>query len=207
MTLRDAIRKARGRLRRSKASRHQAVPKSPAREKFARRVRFWRRRLEFLRRKLAQRQADRPGPLDRVLDHAKWGVSNEPSIHYRQSRPIDGLHQPHKLPLYTDCSGFTTDCYSWAGAPDPNGNGYNGNGYTGTMLAESQHISKSEAKAGEYVVYGNYPGQHVVILAEDGSAADPMTISHGQEAGPMYVRHSVEVRAHGYAPAYFLRAR
>lgn len=205
MTLRDSIRKARGRLRRSKKHRHDAAPHSNRREKMARRTKFWKKRLAYLLRKLSQKPP-KPPALPDVLTHARWGVSNEPQIHYRQSRPIDGLNTPHKLPLYTDCSGFSTDCYKWAGAPDPNDNGYNGSGYTGTMLASCQHVSKSEARAGDLVVYGNYPGEHVVILEEAGIVADPMTISHGQEAGPMRVRNSVEISSHGYAPAYYLRA-
>lgn len=207
MKLLDAIRKAKGRLRHSKKHRHQAEPHSTRREKLAKRTRFWRKRLAYLKRKLAQRQANKPSSvLNAVLDNARWGVANEPFIHYRQSRPIDGHGQPHKLPLYTDCSGSTIDYYEWSGGPDPSGRGFDSYGFTGDMLANSQHISKNEAKAGEYCVYGNYPGEHVVILAEDGSASDPLTYSHGQEAGPMPVRHSVEVAAHGYAPAYFLRA-
>lgn len=204
MTLRDAIRKARGRLRSSKKHRHDAEPKSTRRQKMARRVRFWRKRLAYLKRKLAARPPKPPKGLTGVIDHAQWGLANEPSIHYRQSRPIDGLNEPHKLPLYTDCSGFSTDCYHWANAPDPNGNGYSGQGYTGTMLAHCEHISLGELKAGDLIVYGNYPGEHVVICEVPG--VDPMTISHGQEAGPIRVRNSVEIAAHGYAPAYYLRA-
>lgn len=207
MTLRDAIRKARGRLRHSKKHRHQAEPKSTRRQKMARRVRFWRRRLEFLKRKLEKRRANRQHHgVKGALDNARWGVANEPQIHYQQSRPIDGHGHPHKLPLYTDCSGSTIDYYEWAKAPDPSGRGYDSYGFTGDMLANAHHISKSEAKAGDYCVYGNYPGEHVTILDEPGSVPDPMMLSHGQEAGPMRVRHSQEVAAHGYAPAYFLRA-
>lgn len=207
MSLRDAIRKARGRLRSARKHRHDAEPKSTRREKFARRTRFWKKRLAYLKRKLAAKEAVRQGKgIKKVVENARWGAANEPSIHYRQSRPIDGLNEPRKLPLYTDCSGFATDCYHWAGAPDPNDNGFSGQGYTGTMLASCQHISKDEARAGDLIVYGNYPGEHVVILDQAGSVSDPYTISHGQEAGPIRVLHSVEVRAHGYAPAYFLRA-
>lgn len=204
MTLRDAIRKARGRLRRSKKHRHDAEPKSTRRQKLARRTRFWRKRLAYLKRKLAARQAANQHPaVSDVVANGEWGVKNEPYIHYAQIRPM-----PHSLglPMTTDCSGFATVCSQAAKAPDPNGNGYNGLGYTGTFLAHCQHLSKAEAKPGDFVVYGNYPGEHVVILKEPGSVADPMTISHGQEAGPIEVRNSVEIRAHGYAPAYYLRA-
>ena len=74
---------------------------------------------------------------DAIRDEASWGVVHEAEIHYGQLRPIDGLATPHKLPLATDCSGFVTLCYKWAGAPDPNGRGYDGYGYTGTLL---QHM-------------------------------------------------------------------
>lgn len=42
----------------------------------------------------------------------------------------------------TDCSGFATLCYKAAGAPDPNGLGYNSEGYTGTMLAHGKATKK-----------------------------------------------------------------
>lgn len=45
-----------------------------------------------------------------VVAIANWGVAHEPQIGYERSRPIDGLNQPHKLPLQTDCSGFATLC-------------------------------------------------------------------------------------------------
>jgi hypothetical protein len=60
---------------------------------------------------------------EQIVANAQWGIANEPQIHYEQLRPIDGLKTPRKLPLHTDCSGFVTLCYAWAGAPDPNGLG------------------------------------------------------------------------------------
>ncbi len=41
-----------------------------------------------------------------------------------------------------------------------------------------------------------------MVIVETG--ADPLTVSHGQEAGPIKVRHSVEAAAHR-PPATFLR--
>lgn len=140
---------------------------------------------------------------DDIVGHALWGAANEPSIHYSQgSRRFDALDHPRQLPLFTDCSAFATLCYKWAGAPDPNGLDYNGTGYTGTLLLNLDQIAVTDALPGDLIVYGPGPGDHVVIVIEPG--ADPLTVSHGQEAGPIKVRHSVEVRAHR-APFRVLR--
>ncbi len=137
-----------------------------------------------------------------IVEHALWGVDNEPQIHYQQLRPIDGLGTPGKLPLSTDCSGFVTLCYAWSGAPDPNGVAYNGSGFTGTLLGHLPHISAGEALPGDLVVLGPGTGDHVVVIVEAGS--DPLVVSHGQEAGPLRLRLSTETAAHA-APVTFLR--
>lgn len=139
---------------------------------------------------------------DAIVDNALWGVANEPQIHYRQSRPIDGLGQPRKLPLYTDCSGFVTDCYKWAGAPDPNGLGYNGTGFTGTLLDHLEQIHADELQPGDLIVFGPGNGEHVVIAVEAGP--NPMCVSHGQERGPISIRLAIEAAAH-HPPMTFLR--
>lgn len=140
---------------------------------------------------------------DDIVAHALWGVANEPSIHYSQgSHRFDALGHPRQLPLYTDCSAFATLLYNWAGADDPNGRGYNGTGYTGTLLAHLVEIPVGDTQPGDLIVYGPGGGDHVVIVIEPG--LDPLTVSHGQEAGPIKVRHSVEVRSHR-APARALR--
>jgi hypothetical protein len=141
------------------------------------------------------------GVRERIVANGRWGVEHEPQIHYRESRPIDGLGHPHKLPLTTDCSGFVTDCYQWAGAPDPNGNNYNGQGYTGTMLSHCRHIPASAVQPGDLVVWGPFPGEHVALVIEPGG--DPLLVSHGQESGPLSIRFSVESAAH-HQPATWL---
>jgi hypothetical protein len=133
---------------------------------------------------------------DAIVGHAKWGVANEPQIHYQQLRPMDGIGQPRKLPLQTDCSGFVTLCYAWAGAPDPNGTRFNGQGYTGTLLQHCNHIAQSAAQNADMVVWGPPPGHHVAIVIEAGP--DPLLASHGQEKGPVAIRFSVETK---YQPA------
>jgi cell wall-associated NlpC family hydrolase len=141
------------------------------------------------RRRQRQPTIDQSGSLrEAIVAHARWGIANEAAIHYQQLRPMDGLAQPRKLPLQTDCSGFVTLCYKWAGAPDPNGCGFNGQGYTGTMLQRCTHISKSAAKVGDLVVWGPPPGRHVAMMIEAGP--DPLLVSHGQEKGPCAVRFS-----------------
>ena len=72
--------------------------------------------------------------------------------------------KPYALPLSTDCSGFATMCYWLAGAPDPNGLHYAEVGYTGTMLAHGLEVNLPEP--GDLIVYGPYPGHHVVIYLD-----------------------------------------
>lgn len=130
-----------------------------------------------------------------IVDNALWGVDHEPDIHYSQgAKRFAALHTPRTLPLYTDCSAFATLCYAWAGAPDPNGLDYNGTGYTGTLLLNLERINQADLQPGDLVVFGPRGGDHVVIVIEAG--ADPLTVSHGQEKGPIKVRLSVEARAH-----------
>lgn len=127
----------------------------------------------------------------KIVEIARWGIANEPSIHYEQLRPVDGMDHPRKLPLHTDCSGFSTLCYRWAGAKvDPNGGNFGGGAYTGTMLQHCRHIAKSAVQPGDLVVWGAYPGHHVALVLEAG--ADPLLCSHGQEKGPIAIAFSVE---------------
>lgn len=138
---------------------------------------------------------------ERIVAHARWGIAHRAEIHYAELRPIDGLHEPRRLPLRTDCSGFATLCYAWAGAPDPNGIGYSGQGYTGTLLEHMEAVPLRAAQPGDLVVFGPPPGCHVALVLEPGT--DPLLCSHGQEAGPLAVRFSVESRCQP-APARWL---
>jgi cell wall-associated NlpC family hydrolase len=96
------------------------------------------------------------------------------------------------LPLTTDCSGFATLCYFLAGAPDPNGLGYDGRGWTGTLLEEMENIDRRAVLRGDIVVWGEYPGHHCAIVLEPGD--DPLLASHGQERGPIEITFSTESR-------------
>jgi len=123
----------------------------------------------------------------RIVAAARWGIANEPRIHYGEARPFP---LARRLPLTTDCSGFATLCYFLAGAPDPNGLGYSGEGWTGTLL---RHLARTELpRAGDLVVWGAYPGHHCAVVLEPGE--DPLLCSHGRERGPLAIRFSAECR-------------
>jgi hypothetical protein len=139
---------------------------------------------------------------DNIVKWARWGVANEPRIHYRQIRPIPVHAKIGTLPLTTDCSGFATLVYKWSGAPDPNGYNFNGNGWTGSLLAHMHHISFHSALPGDLYVYGEYPGHHVVIFVQAGRSGNPLCVSHGRERGPNLIRFADEQRVqprHGQA--------
>lgn len=127
----------------------------------------------------------------KIVAIAQWGVHNTHDIHYQQRRPIDGTNHPYQLPLYTDCSGFVTLCYEWAGAPDPNGRGFDGLGYTGTLLQHMKHIQGNLAKIADLCVFGAYPGRHVVV-AVGGPHSNPSVISHGKEGDPVLTTFASE---------------
>lgn len=90
------------------------------------------------------------------------------------------------LPVRTDCSGFVTMCAKAAGAPDPNGLGYDGQGYTGDLLSHLEPaIERKHTWRGDLVVFGAGTGDHVVVLLEGGShVEDPQCASHGSTADP-----------------------
>ena len=121
------------------------------------------------------------------------------------------MRTPGALPLATDCSGFATCCYAWAGAPNPNADGpYDprAGGYTGTMLDHCRRIPKSAAQPGDLVVWTPPSrGQHVAVVVAGG--ADPMLVSHGDDTGPKRLRFSAEdasQRRRGHGTAVWLTA-
>jgi cell wall-associated NlpC family hydrolase len=122
---------------------------------------------------------------EKIVAAARWGIGNEPRIHYGEVRPMP---LARSLPLTTDCSGFVTLCYYLAGAPDPNGLGYDGQGWTGTLL---DHLpATAVVRRGDLVVFGAYPGRHCALVLEPGD--DPLLASHGMERGPVAIRFSAE---------------
>jgi cell wall-associated NlpC family hydrolase len=141
----------------------------------------------------------KPKPRERIVAWAKWGVANTHAVHYSEA-PVRSswlAHPAGTLPLTTDCSGFATACYRWARLPDPNGLNYQRLGYTGTLLDHAANHGRiltdvSKALPGDLIVYGPGTGWHVAVVVESG--ADPLTVSHGQESEPAYVRVSQDGR-------------
>lgn len=141
----------------------------------------------------------------RIVDYAQWGAENTFQIHYAQVRPMDHLNKVKALPWYTDCSEFVTTVYHWAGAPDPNGLGYNGYGFTGSMLDHGVSIPRYQIKPGDVVIWGWAPGHHTAVFVESGEKTDPMIVSHGSESGPLLIPLSAENNAQGGRPMTFKR--
>ena len=137
---------------------------------------------------------------DKIVAAAKWGVENHTHFTYSEGPlRMEAVHKPYQLPITSDCSAWVTVCYSWAGAPDPNGCNYNGYGYTGTLLSHGTKIPLSEVQPGDVIVYGPGTGWHTAIIVEAGS--DPLTVSMGQQGDPSYVRVSQD----GRLPQTYLR--
>ena len=130
---------------------------------------------------------------EQIVANARWGIARESQIHYLQSRPMEGVANARDLPLRVDCSAFSTLCYAWAGAPDPNGLDFNGQGYTGTMLDHMTPVPLAAAQPGDLVVWGKRPGHHVALVLEN-DGHDPLLCSHGQEKGPLEIRYSAECK-------------
>jgi hypothetical protein len=138
-----------------------------------------------------KRELDELDRRNTVARLARWAVAHEPMIHYMPKRPMR-LPPVATLPWTCDCSEFVTTVYRWAGCPDPNGLGYSGAGYTGTLLQHLKPIPQHLTRKGDLVVYGAAPGHHVCVIVDEGP--DPLLVSHGQEAGPILIRHSEEAR-------------
>ena len=141
-----------------------------------------------------------------IVDQARWGIAHQPAIHYAEIRPIPlEQYKHHQLPLTTDCSGWVTCCNYAAGAPDPNGLGYNGAGFTGTLLDHLETINLRDAKVADLVVFGAHPGNHVVIILEGAGESNPLVGSHGNEAGPVAISLQAEARGFPGQPITVLR--
>lgn len=119
----------------------------------------------------------------RLRRQVAWARSAPTRWMYAETRPIPlARFKTRELPITTDCSGFVTGLFYAAGAPDPNHQGYDGEGYTGTMLDYLRAIAKSSLRFGDLIVFGSYPGVHVVMVIEPGRSPDwdPVVLSHGR---------------------------
>lgn len=144
-----------------------------------------------LRMKQAYEELHQESTIDKIVRIALYAYSQRDVIHYSQdfARRMSDFGPPPNVPNYTDCSGLATWVYKCAGAPDPNGFGYNGYGYTGTMTAHGTKVSLASLRKGDLIFYG-FPVSHVAIYIGGGRV-----VSHGSEPGPlllnMYYRSDV----------------
>lgn len=177
--------------------------------------------LDHAEEKLARNTSHAPAPKPTlrqlVVRFALWGCAHEPQIHYAEIRPIPKVtpHTLPALPFTTDCSGFATMAYEYAGAQDPNGNGYNGQGYTGTLLAHARKVGAivgiGKVQPGDIAIYGtkSIPAGHhaaVVTAVHSRSYGGIVTASHGQEKGPfeITVAEEAQYQPDGIAGVVFL---
>lgn len=129
--------------------------------------------------------AKAPTTRDKIVATAILGYNKRWLIHYTEGPSrMYGVRNhvlPPNVPSYEDCSSFATWCYWVAGAPDPNGLGYNGYGYTGTMADHGYRVST--AQPGDLILYGYYfPYSHVAIAISSTRA-----VSNGSEVDPSIV--------------------
>jgi hypothetical protein len=128
----------------------------------------------------------------------RWMLANEPAIHYLQERPFSPrVVADRTLPIHADCSATTTQLYYAAGSPVPKPPLFNGIGYTGTLRSYMPRKPIAKLLPGDLIIYGTGVGKHVVVVLEP-HPTDPLVFSHGQEAGPITIRHSAECHAQGY---------
>ena len=95
----------------------------------------------------------------------------------------------------------------WAGLPDPNGLHFDGQGYTGTLLSHCLHIPFVDVRPGCLVVFGPYPGHHVILVTglvrdRNGPLTDLECVSHGKPGDPSKVLASVEQARQPFPASY-----
>ena len=139
--------------------------------------------------------AAKPAPgnvRETIVETAMLGHRKHSQIHYTQdSRRMWGVREevrPDDVPPYEDCSSFSTWCYWVAGAPDPNGLGYNGSGYTGTQVNHGRSVGLGGRRPGDLIFYGSSwsSTSHVALIAENVA----QVISHGSEGGPYLTEYN-----------------
>jgi hypothetical protein len=171
------------------------VTTSAAPVSYRKRLSAWNKAVAHARLLLARARRNRDKrKRARIVAAARWGVAHQPQIHYAEKRPfpVQPAGTLPRLPLTCDCSAACTIWYRAAAAPDPNGpdHHYDGQGFTGTLLKHGTKVSKPQP--GDVVIYGGGTGHHAALIVRGGS--DPLTVSHGSEAGPLLIRVSAEKR-------------
>lgn len=107
------------------------------------------------------------GGVQAIVSAARRACSEVREYEYEEVRPY-----PSSLfgsyPRRMDCSGFSILCYKAAGAPDPNGTGYDGYGNTYSLADKGWRVSGPEP--GALAFY--YDIGHVAVCLGDGMCAN-----------------------------------
>lgn len=150
---------------------------------------------------------------DSLVEDCLWMIAHHAphGIDYDEIRPRQGRTQ--EVPFKTDCSGSSTDGYEWQvpkfpglKIPNPNGGRFDARAYTGLVIQACRPIIKTQARRGDPVVFGNYPGVHMGLLLEDGTADDPDFFNHGEQGQPINTKLSREIAAHAGQAVHYLTA-
>lgn len=123
---------------------------------------------------------------DAVVAWARWSNKHKDRWIYTQGpERFSDLNTPYQQRITADCSSAVTYWYRWAGVDqDPNGMNWQG-GYTGTLLSHGQIIKKEDVRPADVVIYGTGTGDHAALVVEV-HGPDILTISHGNDKGPIY---------------------
>lgn len=120
---------------------------------------------------------------------ARWGVRNASRFTYSQGpERMSAIGRRGVVPVVADCSAAVTLWYNFAGAPDPNGLGYDREGYTGTLLSaeRGKMTDLSLVRPGDIIVYGPGTGWHTALVVES-DGVNPLTVSMGRQGDPSFV--------------------
>jgi hypothetical protein len=119
----------------------------------------------------------------RFVALARFAIAQAKHIHYSQddhlrmaweraARHVKPPIAPNALPLevFEDCSSSISGLAALAGAPDPNGSGFDGSGFTGTMLGHCTRLGSGAPPRGllpgDIAVYGDGNGTHAMLVID-----------------------------------------
>lgn len=141
-----------------------------------------------------ERKASTPQIRTRLASLMDGTVKNEPNWHYDAVRPLVLPTEAQALngKVISDCSFGCSILCNLAPAADPTGDNWQGN--STSMFNRLPHITKVELKVGDMAVFGTQGRLHAMMVRDVSS--DPLMWSHGQEAGPVFVKLSAEVAYH-----------